>query len=92
MGDYFPQYSCHGENAWFAPPTAQDRSVGLMYSMKGEACLYVAYNFHWEEKQLALPDLPGKRAWKVVLSTSDRKNKVERTISVPARSVVVLEG
>ena len=92
MGDYFPQYSCHGENAWFAPQTAQDRSVGLMYSMKGEACLYVAYNFHWEEKKLALPDLPGKRAWKVVLSTSDQKNKVGRTISVPARSVVVLEG
>ena len=52
--------------------------------------LYIAYNFHWEKKELALPTLPRGREWKLVLSTSDEPAEVNKTVSVPGRSVLVL--
>lgn len=32
--------------------------------------VYIACNFHWETRTLALPDLPGGRRWKKVIDTS----------------------
>ena len=31
MGGFFPDFSCHGSNAWFASFDQQERSVGMMY-------------------------------------------------------------
>lgn len=84
MGGPFPQLSFHGVNAWFASFDQEDRSVGLMYSgwdrsleeggSRDDSCpecyLYVAYNFHWESRQLALPFLPAGRRWRLVIDTS----------------------
>ena len=36
----------------------------------GDSYLYVAYNLHWEKRQLALPYLPSGREWHVVIDTS----------------------
>ena len=89
-GEYFPQISCHGESAWLAPSGGQDRSAGLM--LCDRECVYIAYNFHWETRDLALPYLPDGRTWKFVFSTSGEEAQYGRAVSVPGRSIVILEG
>lgn len=109
-GNYYPEYSCHGTNAWFATFSTQDRSIGMMYcgydqdretveekpdSEKGTepaSYLYIAYNFHWERRQLALPILPRGREWKIVLNTSEMEAEAGKSVSVPGRTVLALEG
>ena len=82
-GGVFPDFSCHGANAWFASFDQQDRSVGMMYCSQepdrdavspaqdsAVQHLYAAYNFHWEARELALPYLPAGREWHTVIDTS----------------------
>jgi glycogen operon protein len=137
LGGFFPDFSCHGSNAWFASFDQQERSVGMMYCSQdpdreavyqketklrkearklkkdseevkfpsGESYLYVAYNLHWEKRQLALPYLPSGREWHVVIDTSiDRFSKEEekvcgcgqdekeKCVDMPGRSIRVLVG
>ena len=122
LGGFFPEFSCHGSNAWFASFDQQERSVGMMYCSQepdgnvlrelqdstAGSYVYVAYNFHWQEKELALPYLPSGREWHVVIDTSvDRYSKVAaeksgcgcsgsgeevKCVKVPARSIRVLVG
>ena len=121
LGGFFPDFSCHGSNAWFASFDQQERSVGMMYcaqepdgdvlkemkSAEKGSYVYVAYNFHWEERDLALPYLPGGREWHVMIDTSvDRFSRASedkggcgcpsseevKCVRVPARSIRVLVG
>ena len=138
LGGFFPDFSCHGSNAWFASFDRQDRSVGMMYCSQDpdreevlrketerrkearqkkqraslvsqdtvndrESYLYVAYNLHWEKRELALPSLPAAREWRIVIDTSvDRfsgeeertgsKNEKVKSVEMPGRSIRVLVG
>ncbi len=119
LGGFFPDFSCHGSNAWFASFDQQERSVGMMYCSQepdgsdvqngkegvSGSYLYAAYNFHWEEKELALPYLPAGREWHLMIdtsvdrfSTSGEKNgcgcreEEVKCVKVPARSIRVLTG
>ena len=167
MGGFFPDFSCHGSNAWFASFDQQERSVGMMYCSQDpdreevlrketelrkaarlkrgrragrpskkdtlyaadqtgaglqnteshsaadktgaglqhtESYLYVAYNLHWEVRELALPALPAGREWSVVIDTSvdryskageicgctDSRDQKLKCIRMPGRSIRVL--
>ena len=152
MGGFFPDFSCHGSNAWFASFDRQERSVGMMYCSQipdreevlrketelrkaarlkrgsrssrpqiedaaaadqtlvktrpAESYLYVAYNLHWEKRELALPALPAGREWSVVIDTSvdrysradeecgceDQQDQKLKYIRMPGRSIRVLVG
>lgn len=166
MGGFFPDFSCHGSNAWFASFDQQERSVGMMYcsqdpdreevllketqlrkaerrkrrgkggvvspeegiapaadktglsgigkvthgassepACEKESYLYVAYNLHWERRELALPALPSGREWRVVIDTSiDRYSRSAQTdiesdagervksVRMPGRTIRVLVG
>ena len=139
LGGFFPDFSCHGSNAWFASFDQQERSVGMMYcsqnpdreailrketelrkaarkkktALSGSALtedsrefyLYVAYNLHWEKRNLALPVLPAGREWQVVIDTSvDRfsdekeacrcgtQEEKAKCVEMPGRSIRVLVG
>ncbi len=161
LGGFFPDFSCHGSNAWFASFDQQERSVGMMYcsqdpdreqiyrketqrrkavreesrkrkesaaSMNGrgpspvktvkssgmagsaalpeESYLYVAYNLHWEKRQLALPYLPSGREWHVAIDTSidrfseknasgadaGKEGEAVKSVEMPGRSIRVLVG
>jgi len=70
-GGFYPDFSCHGREAWFASFDEQDRHVGLMYcGGEPESYLYCAYNFHWDARTLALPYLPDGWTWQCVLDTA----------------------
>ncbi|MCD8074305.1 MAG: hypothetical protein LUF27_04595 [Lachnospiraceae bacterium] len=101
----YPDLSYHGERAWYGDLRQSSLHMGCMYSglYAGEqSFLYIAWNFHWEEQQFALPLLPDGYAWHRVMDTSladsfpgpgeqERLADV-RTFAAPPRTVVVLEG
>ena len=60
--------------------------------------IYIAYNFHWENRSVALPNLPGKGCWTKVIDTSMLKTngfcyddeKHSRKLEIAPRTIVVL--
>ena len=63
-----------------------------------DASVYIAYNFHWETREFALPNLRHKR-WKKVIDTSAEKEnyflkeseeKYSKKLEIAPRTIVVL--
>ena len=63
--------------------------------------IYVGYNFHWENRTIALPNLPEGICWKKIADTSETgeeaffhesKETYEKNIGISPRSIVVLIG
>ncbi len=68
---------------------------------KEDSFIYIAVNMHWEEHDFALPKLPAKIKWNYAFDTESdlRDSFIEQLsdcesdiISVPSRSILVLEG
>lgn len=74
----YPDISCHSNKAWYMEYGNTCHQVGIMYcgdyAKKADGspddCFYVAYNFHWEPKEFALPNLADKQKWYRILDTS----------------------
>lgn len=102
----FPDISFHGERAWYVSYENTSRLFGVMYYSAYEEegkdeFIYVGYNFHWEERSLALPNLPEGYSWKKVADTGDLKEggkflpsekEYKKTIAAAPRTIVVLTG
>lgn len=62
----FPDVSLHGERAWYCNSENTSRLLGVFYcggyAEKADGTeddfIYVIYNFHWENRNAALPNLP----------------------------------
>lgn len=103
-----PDISFHSQRAWYAGMENTNRCLGVMYCCAyGEKTevkfLYLAYNFYWEAKDFALPNLPEGCTWHQVMDTSDLEGGIYeeghqlvpengKILSVPSRSIVVLAG
>lgn len=105
----FPDISFHGERAWYCSQENTSRLLGVMYcghyAQKQDGTfddhIYVAYNFHWEPRKIALPNLPEGIVWKKAVDTSDTpkegffhesEEEYEKTIEIAPRTIVVLLG
>lgn len=105
----FPDISFHGERAWYLNEENTCRLLGVMYcGAYGEKpdgtaddFLYVAYNFHWENRTAALPNLPEGMAWKKLADTSEaeedtwffeREEEYQKGIELSPRSIVIMAG
>lgn len=105
----FPDISFHQERAWYCSYENTSRLLGVMYcgdyAQKPDKTpddhIYVAYNFHWEARKIALPNLPEGAAWKKVIDTSDTSAKgyfheseetYKKNIEISPRTIVVLLG
>ncbi len=106
----YPDISLHSQRAWYAGEEGTSRHLGVMYCCAYEpretGCqfLYLAYNFHWEPKELALPRLPKGCLWHLTADTSDLAGdgfyseeeaqplKDQRLLSVPSRTIQILIG
>lgn len=109
----YPDFSCHTQRAWYCSFENTSRCIGLMYcgayasenKKASDDFLYVAYNFHWEPRQLALPSL--KKAglsWYLAVDTYDTKGvgivpegeeillEDQKMLTVPPRTIQVLLG
>ena len=101
-----PDVSVHGERAWFLNSENTSRLLGIMYygayarrkDGTYDDSIYIAYNFHWENRSVALPNLPGKGCWTKVIDTSMLKTngfcyddeKHSRKLEIAPRTIVVL--
>ncbi len=107
MSDYkscgSPDLSYHSSRAWYGGFEYNSRQLGMMYCeqyAQQEGFLYVAYNLHPLEQELALPALPAQMSWYLAADTSteagflpsEQKLKECRTIRVPARTIMILVG
>ena len=109
LGKGFPDMSFHGERAWFCNMENTSRMIGVMlcgaYAKLPDGSeddfLYTGYNFHWETRDIALPNLPEGMEWKKVMDTGDltcdgfygeNGQVYERAVEVGPRTVVVLQG
>ncbi|MGN0407874.1 MAG: hypothetical protein ACI4EJ_06430 [Bacteroides sp.] len=95
----YPDVSYHSDNAWFSRMESFERCIGIMYcgeyvkNDRRNEVIYIAYNLHWEEHKLALPDIPDKESWTVALSTSTQVLKPgDREFTAPPRSITILTG
>lgn len=103
----FPDISFHGERAWYCSSENTSRLLGVMYcgayaekeNKEPDDFLYVGYNFHWESRSIALPNLPGGKTWVKVADTAeaegflkDSEESYKKKIEIDPRSIVVLIG
>lgn len=98
----YPDLSFHGDRAWYGDFLRANRHLGCMYSgyyTGEEGFVYIAYNFHWNPQQFALPLLKKGQAWYKVMDTSLKESFIEdealgdvKAFTVPSRTVVILEG
>lgn len=99
----FPDISFHGERAWYAGSENTSRLLGVMYcgayGKEAEEDIYVGYNFHWENRTLALPNLPEGKVWKKFADTGEnarepffeeKEGGYRKTIELAPRTIVVL--
>ena len=106
-GTGYPDLSYHGENAWISDLSGERQSLGMLYCGKedgdgteGEEFLYVGCNFHMGPTRLALPKLPGKKKWYLLMDTARERApflKEEEWVDAPrielcGQSVVILTG
>ncbi len=112
MQDYLrkgaPDLSYHGESAWVSGSQDSRQAVGLMYcgayakrdDGTEDDYVYVGYNFHVGLARLALPRLPERMSWRLVMDTYrgrepflEREERVtEPQIALHGQSVVILIG
>lgn len=94
----YPDISYHGSSAWYSQMQTFDRHMGVLFSCvygKDEdyRLIYVGYNMHWENHELALPKVDGGE-WNVIMHSSKEKPIIDedsRKVTVYPRSIVVVE-
>ncbi len=98
-----PDVSIHGREAWRPDDGPYNRCLGVLlngaFARKGrderDDSFYILFNMYWEEQTYAIPILPGREGWKVVLATDSAVTCGEigeDTVTIPARTIVVLQS
>lgn len=102
----YPDISYHGKNVWYPQMDGNSRQLGIMYSgdYAKDGYFYVAYNMHPEEKEFALPNLPGGMKWYRKIDTSDAEGsgfyaedetallEDQKNMCLAGRTIAVLHG
>ncbi len=109
MTDYkhigIPDISYHGSEPWLMGIGEEQKAVGILYAgdyakKTGEhkaENVYIAYNFHYQDVELALPAVSGHRRWQFVMNTATeesfsfrpRELEDQQRVRVPGSSVSV---
>ena len=100
----YPDLSYHSKKAWYGDFGYAQRQIGMLYCgsyVEEDHFLYVIYNLHPQDQELALPKLPEKMKWFQKIDTSRKDSvltepegisKKEKMIKIPARTIVLLAG
>lgn len=101
----YPDLSYHGREAWRLSADRLGREAGVMYCGRyaridratEDDFFYIAYNMHWEEKVLALPDLPAGMHWEKVMDSAEASvcsdgTVIEKKIPLQPRSIAILKS
>lgn len=96
-GKRFPRISFHGREAWKLEKGASNEEAGGILYSNEEGFLYIGINMFWKETELALPNLPLKEGWTVILDTCGKQEGekiAEKTkqIRISSRSILILRS
>ena len=113
MSDYlhkgFPDLSYHGENAWITGYPHDNAAFGMMFcgnyakreDNTTDDYIYIGYNFQNGISRLALPKLPEKKKWYLVMNTErpeeaflpkEQALSNQQQLIIKAQSTVLLIG
>mgnify|MGYP001623614001 FL=1 len=110
MSDYLskgmPDLSYHGTRAWYGEFESYNRQMGILYAGEytGDRTLYVLYNMHMIEHEIALPTLPAGQSWYLLADTGregastflKEEEKIlledQKMAAVPPRTIWILTG
>ena len=74
-GVEYPYLSYHGKEAWKLNWNESNEEAGGILLYSEQIYLYLCINMHWQEKTLALPNLPGKNRWELLMDTSGLRER-----------------
>ncbi len=90
----YPYLSYHGKDAWKLSWNESNEEAGGILFYSEQTYLYLCINMNWQEKTLALPNLPGKSRWELLLDTSDQEKRGlladEKEIFMRPRSIKII--
>ena len=103
MNDYkslgCPDISAHGQFPWRIDYDHVNRTFALLFNekyAKGNNMIYVACNMYWEDMEFNIPLTEKFSEWNIDIVTDGTIMNIQilnnRTIKVPARSIVVLSS
>lgn len=113
MNDYrhkgCPDLSYHGESAWLSGFYQESTALGMMYcgdyakkeNEENDDYIYVGYNFHSGLNHLALPKLPDKKKWYLVMNTVNTEQPFaekevcldnQQLFEIKAQTIIILVG
>lgn len=99
LGCGYPDISYHGTEAWRPDVSYISRMVGILLcgkyvQPKEDKSFYIAYNMHWETRQMALPKLFKGKKWVKIMSTDREDTQTEDIcdelkVTITGRSISV---
>ena len=93
-GVEYPYLSYHGKEAWKLIWNEGNEEAGGILFYSEQIYLYLCVNMHWQETVLALPNLPGKQPWELLLDTSGEEEKgklpEDKVVAMRPRSVKLI--
>lgn len=94
MGVEYPYLSYHGKEAWKLVWNESNEEAGGILFYSDQVYLYLCINMYWQETVLALPNLPGKQSWFLLLDTSGEEQKREllgeKSVTMRPRSIKLI--
>ena len=100
-----PDLSYHGMRAWYEEFESYNRQMGVLYAgaYTGDQTIYILYNMHMIEHEMALPTLPAGQRWFLAADTGregavflkDEERELledQKTVLVPPRPIWILAG
>ena len=98
----YPDLSCHGRDAWRPDLSGHSHMLGMLYCgmydlrKKDSPFVYVCYNMHWFDAEMALPKLPDGYKWELVCNTAEEVVKAREITkeleTLPDRSARIYIG
>lgn len=78
----YPDLSCHGREAWRPDLSGHSHLLGMLYcglyekDEQDKPFIYVCYNMHWTNQEIALPKLPDGYTWEKISTTENMPDAV----------------
>ncbi len=93
-GVEYPYLSYHGKEAWRLEWNESNEEAGGILFYDEQVYIYLAINMNWQETTLALPNLPGKNKWQLILDTTEQEERGiltnQKEIAMGPRSIKII--
>lgn len=94
VGVEYPYLSFHGKDAWKLEWNQNNKEAGGILYYSEYTYVYICFNMNWQETKLALPNIPGKHQWEVLLNTEEEETEqigaADKMISLASRSIKIM--